>query len=343
MRRKIKRVRLLLITLLVCFCASYACKKVITYIGDQPDILEKDGWYPLTTEFSSDTLYSVYFADMNTGYIVGTSGLIIKTINSGLKWAKQTSNITKSLKSVYFINENLGYTVGNDGIILKTINGGSNWIKQTSGVDHDLSSVYFTSENTGFVAGESGTILKTIDGGTNWLIQTSGTSNNINSVSIASTNIVFAVGDNGAILKTIDSGTNWELKLVSPDKNLKSVCFPATDTGYAAGVKTEYGANDIILKTSDGGVNWTQIKSDNSFRALHFVDKNTGYVVSGYRPTAKAAIYKTIDGGATWIGQTSLVKELYSIFFIDENIGFAVGTDRDDKVNIIKTKNGGED
>jgi len=327
---------ILLITFIICLGISNSCKK------EEPGIEEKDGWYALTSEFSSETLYSVFFIDENKGYIVGTGGLIINTLNSGLNWTKQTSNTTDTIRSVHFVNENTGYTVGSNGIILKTIDGGTNWVKQISGTDQDLSSVFFTSENTGYVIGKSGLILKTTDGGTNWLIQISGTSNDFNSVWFTDTDKGFIVGNNGTILKTADGGNSWELKLQSTNKNLASVCFPENDIGYIVGIKKEYSDDDIILKTLNGGINWTQIKSDNSFRALHFVNANIGFAVSGYRQTTKAAIYKTVDGGTTWTGNTSIVKELYSIYFIDENTGFSVGFDRDSKINILKTKNGGE-
>ena len=39
-------------------------------------------------------LNSVYFIGVNSGYAVGDSGTILKTINGGVSWALQNSNTT---------------------------------------------------------------------------------------------------------------------------------------------------------------------------------------------------------------------------------------------------------
>jgi hypothetical protein len=62
---------------------------------------------------------------VNTGYIVGGGGLILKTTNGGTNWVQQISETSVSLHSVYFTDSITGYAVGDGGTILKTINGGS--------------------------------------------------------------------------------------------------------------------------------------------------------------------------------------------------------------------------
>jgi photosystem II stability/assembly factor-like uncharacterized protein len=52
-------------------------------------------------------------------------GLILKTVDGGNNWVKQTSGISKVLLSVFFTNDNIGYVVGDGGTILKTITGGN--------------------------------------------------------------------------------------------------------------------------------------------------------------------------------------------------------------------------
>jgi len=70
-----------------------------------------------------------------------------------------------------------------------------------------------------------------------------------------------------------------------------------------------------------------------SLLSVHFTDANTGYAVGD-----AGTILKTIDGGATWISQTSgTTLPLNSIYFPDADTGFAVGNDG----TILKTTNGG--
>ena len=44
------------------------------------------------------------FIDINTGYAVGNTGSIIKTIDGGQNWTSQTSGTVNLLYSVYFVN-----------------------------------------------------------------------------------------------------------------------------------------------------------------------------------------------------------------------------------------------
>jgi photosystem II stability/assembly factor-like uncharacterized protein len=54
---------------------------------------------------------------------------------------------------------------------------------------------------------------------------------------------------------------------------------------------------------------------------IHFYDVNTGYTV-GYNGT----ILKTTDGGSSWASQTSNTNtDLFSVDFVDDFVGYAVG------------------
>ena len=64
-----------------------------------------------------NTLNSVIFTDANTGYAVGESGTIIKTIDGGLNWTVLPTGTSNFLFSVCFANSNIGYAVGAFGKI----------------------------------------------------------------------------------------------------------------------------------------------------------------------------------------------------------------------------------
>ncbi|MCX6305493.1 MAG: YCF48-related protein [Bacteroidetes bacterium] len=99
--------------------------------------------------------------------MVGDSGIILKTVNSGTNWTALSSGTTNKLYSVFFTNANNGYAVGDGNTILKTIDGGISWAIQHSGGSYNnFFSVYFPDANTGYVVGEGETILKTTNGGT---------------------------------------------------------------------------------------------------------------------------------------------------------------------------------
>jgi photosystem II stability/assembly factor-like uncharacterized protein len=129
---------------------------------------EGTSWTALTSG-TEEWLNSVFFTNVDTGYVAGETGTILKTTNGGATWVALTSGTTDLLSSIYFTGTNIGYAVGgndNAGTILKTYDGGTTWKNLPSGTTNHLSSVYFTDVNTGYAAGKLGTILKTINGGT---------------------------------------------------------------------------------------------------------------------------------------------------------------------------------
>ena len=68
--------------------------------------------------------YSVYFANVFTGWICGKDGIIEKTTNSGQSWFILPTQFSSNYNSVYFVDYNTGWIAGDNGIILKTTTGG---------------------------------------------------------------------------------------------------------------------------------------------------------------------------------------------------------------------------
>jgi photosystem II stability/assembly factor-like uncharacterized protein len=307
---------------------------------------------------SINNLYSVYFTDTDTGYIVGGylqgQNDILKTTDGGENWESQTSGITGCLYSVHFPSKDTGYAVGDGGVILKTTNGGTNWLSQNSGTNFNLSSVYFPAADAGFIAGYLNSTIKifsTTDG-TNWVVKYSSTPifcDNawLYSVHFSDVNTGYAVGAvrngtslSGILLKTTDGGTNWTSPYVSGEfiECANSVYFTDANTGYIVG-RRNFGQNKI-LKTADGGENWTSYELENSLclNSIYFPHPNTGYTVGYEYNNSVGVILKTTDGGGNWTTQNSGTSiQLNSVFFTDVNTGYAVGNDG----TILKTTNGG--
>ena len=122
-------------------------------------------WTWLSPIPPGNSLRSVYFTDLNTGYAVGNYGTILKTSDGGDSWTVLTSGTTHTLFSLTFTDNNTGYATGESGILLKTTDGGNLWTKLSTGMTKNLLSIYFPSKNTGFIVGQNGIILKTTDAG----------------------------------------------------------------------------------------------------------------------------------------------------------------------------------
>ena len=73
-------------------------------------------------------LYSAFFTDINTGYIVG-EGVILETNDGGATWYQDTT-VTEYLSSVHFPSADTGYIAGDNGTILKTTSSGVSGINK---------------------------------------------------------------------------------------------------------------------------------------------------------------------------------------------------------------------
>ncbi|MDH3268778.1 MAG: YCF48-related protein, partial [Ignavibacteria bacterium] len=306
-------------------------------------------------------LWSTFFIDDNTGWIVGSNGFIIKTTNAGLDWTQQTSGTTLTLMSVQFINQTSGWICGEDGLILKTTDAGQSWFELTSGTSELLSDLHFVDINTGWAVGFNETIIKTTNGGSSWNFQASDTSFNLRSVDFIDEFIGYAVGEKkyanlyerAQIFKTTDGGLNWidKSSILSGYPGINTVEFIDSNVGWIGGGTPGYSGQAFIIKTTDGGETWgteSIFKSeivrnrenlfiDNNFgiHSIYFRDANNGWAVQG-NDTWKRAIYTTTNGGATWDDKYPTFPEynnlvineeydLLSVFVNSIGQGWAVG------------------
>ena len=129
-----------------------------------------------------------------------------------------------------------------------------------------------------------------------WGEQNSTVSASLNDVFFADNMNGWAVGDNGTIVATTDGGTTWMIQSGNTDQPLRAVFFIDANTGWISGGNL----SKALLKTTDGGAYWQDIAPanvPNQLLDIGFIDANTGWMVAD-------SIYKTTDGGITWIAQT---------------------------------------
>ncbi|MEW6507031.1 MAG: YCF48-related protein [Bacteroidota bacterium] len=288
----------------------------------------QSGWSHIST-LTERHPYSVFFTNINTGYIAGGfgTGKIFKTTDGGYIW-NETTFPCFSLHSVYFINSNLGWAVGASGSIYKTTNGGATWVSLTSGSTHALNSVYFVDENVGWIVGQKSTILKTTDGGTTWNPQTFGGTgvDHLYCVKFVDLEVGYA-GGNVVAIKTTNSGLEWR-SVTPPIFPVTSIFFINYEKGFTVG-------HSFISKTLDGGATWSS-SSDylTGLFSIYFVDANRGWICGN-----EGTILKTTDGGDTWITQRGGGSEYFlSIFFLNPLNGWVVDSDGG---KVFKTTTGG--
>ncbi|MEO8770971.1 MAG: T9SS type A sorting domain-containing protein [Ferruginibacter sp.] len=163
----------------------------------------------------------------------------------------------------------------------------------------------------------------------------------------------YAVCGDGQIVKTTDGGSDWFNILTNDTIYCRSVEFMNEQKGFVGGFKNHgtvsgngYQRN-VLRMTTDGGTTWTDItdrlnpKANGGICGLSIIG-NTIYGCGNWYEDS-AYIVKSIDGGDTWsfIDMKSQAAHLIDLNFINENEGFATGSDIFQRATILHTIDGG--
>lgn len=329
----------------VLFCLTYSMS------------FSQSGWNKQNSG-TSENLKSIYFVDIKNGFIVGDNGTLLRTTDGGKNWDMQSCGTTNNLSKVLFVDSLNGIVIGSNKTYLQTSDGGVNWGNFSDSLQIGYSSISFYDKYNGVAVGEtsryanSAKIFVTKNGGKTWdLLSTITTSNyqpkyihyeDLNNITV----IGSGIGDT-QVYKTNDRGNSWENQMLYGTGEFSDASFIDSINGfilaYHGRTSQYYGT---IHKTINGGQNWQQIIDWDlpQCSGVYMINSIIGYVVGNdqaYLGTAKQnAIYKTTNGGNSWIKQINNVttNKLNDVFFIDQNNGIIVG----DNGTILKTNTGGE-
>ncbi len=111
----------------------------------------------------------------------------------------------------------------------------------------------------------------------------------------------------GSVWESTDSGSSWsQLGVIAPAGNIRAAAVTADSSEILAAV-----ANRGVFVSNDGGTSWTQsgdgLPHGNPYDiAAHPTDPDVAWVAMGTGPESggtfvAGGIWKTIDGGASWI------------------------------------------
>ncbi len=256
-------------------------------------------------------LECVYFPSKDTGYAVGQSHTIMKTIDAGTTWVSQFVPSLSTLYtaiSVCFINNDTGFVGLKNGpgyAFLKTYNGGANWINDIS--DTVQANVFFKL-NDSSVCGIFGKFSKTTNKGASWTNYSIPVGSWATSLWFLNDSVGFATLDHGngtpcfnysSLIKTTNGGQTWTETNYECDF-IYSLVFPSNKIGYMLG-GVAIGTPRKIWKTTNAGNTWLLSSypvgvayDSTSAYGLNMIctDTNTCYILTNY-----GAIIKTTNGG----------------------------------------------
>ena len=202
---------------------------------------------------------------IQTLFVVGDNGTILKSSNFGLIWEKVNSNTNSNLYSIVIGTNDTGYAVGSNGTIIRTTDGGNSWAGMTSNTNNTLKEVIIRPISARvFCVGENGTFLKLENNV--WEVSQIDTTD-LNSVSYQGVVRIIAVGNNGLILKSDNNGTDWQQIISHTSSNLNNISqntYVIGDNGTALSI---YNTDVTIINTATVNNLYGQFNLGGSFRA----------------------------------------------------------------------------
>jgi len=221
---------------------------------------------------------------------------------------------------------------GRRGGVFKSTDGGESWNEIDSGLmgasfdpldGCSCSSSYAGlavdphNPDTIFVGSNGEGVFKSSDGGAHWTEASFGLrAANAGGVVIDPQNSATLYATTPTrIYKSPDSGTSWTaLPWWTPDLIPGPFLLDPhdPDTMYIGTQGFEDGPSGTIYKTVDGGISWRDVNSPDlgGVRSLT-TDPNDSSIV--YAGTDRWGVYKSRDGGETWVSGTPPVRQAFSI------------------------------
>ncbi len=276
--------------------------------------IQQSGLPDYFNAFENARLNKVVAIDSLNVVIVGDSGIILRTINAGNTWIRQSSGVSYKLSDVSFIDSANGTAVGGVGLILATTDAGTTW-RQINGLPivYFSSCKVFTSKIQSAFKYGYGPIFHTSDGWVTW-------------------------DTTASLLDPL----NPDYKQVARNSQFLD---PQKVIAYGSH-KTKDNlpnlANCYIRGTTDGGRSWTtsydMFESRISYELRMLLINKSGIgLASG---TGDRGMLYTIDGGKNWISDSVNLESRFTDFAAVSNSGgnnfFMIGTQLDLLGGVIK-------
>ncbi len=278
---------------------------------------------------SSSDLNTVAFINNEQGWIGGDGGLLLRSIDSGKTWIKQSINSKENINEVYFRNEDNGFILAGDRLFMMI--DGSDWREQSlftknsfPGKSVEFYSIRFSDKKRGWIVGSinqnetvvDSILMKTEDSGVSWKRVIVPTKVELIHLDFVNEFRGWIVGDKGTILTTEDAGKSWITQVTKTEATIYSVDFRNENEGIAVGSK------GLILRTEDGGRNWINAttKYPNTLWRVSYPDEKRLWVAG-----RNGTILFSNDKGKTWNKQTVNATENLFGFFLGKKQAWAVG------------------
>ena len=221
-----------------------------------------DGGNTWTTVLSDSSyaLFSVFFTDIDNGWVVGSNGVILHTHDGGSSWEHASSGLASTCVSFLAINSNdqLFAVVYKEedsmsslfSVVYRTSDKGNTWARLPApwGTTRIKYMDFNSSGNVFVITGTD--VFRSVDDGDNW--QTVGGTQSFSCFAIDSNDRIFAGTSYENVYRYDDNGTDWTQTghwRVAPNFSVDAIAINSMDHIF---VCTYPG----IYRSCDNGENW---------------------------------------------------------------------------------------
>ncbi|CAN5536917.1 hypothetical protein BH10BAC5_BH10BAC5_05580 [soil metagenome] len=213
------------------------------------------------SRFSDSTHFfsTIFFNNINTGFLAGNEGVILKTTDSGNNWLQ--CSVDSSLfyrypiQKITFYNDRIGTASGGtfdiQGVIWQTTNSGLNWVSHGLGGEPIARVKYLDSFNIIGIGGDhefGASKVQSTDGGRNWSYVLLGLFGQGYSIEDRNVSELFVpLGYAQAFAKSVDGGRNWT-SISTPDSaEIYDIVFKDEIHGWCCGTNGRvYQYNNVV-------------------------------------------------------------------------------------------------
>jgi len=241
-------------------------------------------------------LKDIQFIDYNNGFMTtGINGKIYKTSDGGLTWSIIQNNFGGD--AIHFWDSFNGCNLSGQSLY-RTSDGGYNWdeyINFGNIFGHDL---FVLDSNNAWIC-SSDIVLKTSNGWKSYDIISVGTNLvYFDNIYFLNDKIGFIRTYDGKYYRSTNAGLQWNACAFLNQNYIQNICFYPPKYVWASTEKSE------ILFSSNAGETFSQKSNLDIWPGgLFFIDSLMGWI------STADGIYKTIDGGSTWIDKIDNIPQ----------------------------------
>ncbi|MFA3781828.1 protein kinase [Melioribacteraceae bacterium 4301-Me] len=267
-----------------------------------------------------ENLNAVIFLDSKNGFVLGDSGTVAATKDSGKTWLPIELGTKRTFHDAYFFQNGKSFIIGDSATLIYSRDFLKSFqtLSVNAAANYSFFRIKFIDKNVGFICGDKGLILRTEDGGFNWYKVETNSKDLLFDIGFADKSTGFAIGWNGEILKSNDRGNTWTSIEKVTDDYLKSIDF--NKNGYGLIV----GGGGTIIRTKDYGNSWekNKIDIDGGLQKVQYISDDNVLALG-----VKGMLLFSNSKGETWQKvNTGVFSKLNSMTVNPSGHVFIVGT-----------------